>query len=103
MNKLTPLLLLLLIIAGCKKKDDESAVVDYNYYDYARFGKNMITLTLDHPLALFPIINDRGNWGFMDRNGNTVINAGFKSVSRFSHNMASAWVESNYHLKRRSY
>jgi hypothetical protein len=85
-------------LIGCKKKSGNTQDIDYSC-DCSKYGKNIITMIIDHPLSLFPASNDRGNWGYMNSAGNMVINASFKDLNWFSHDLAVAWLESNSELK----
>jgi hypothetical protein len=87
----------LICFCGCKKKSGDEAAVDYSC-DCSKYGKNIITFSIDHPLSLFPANNDRGKWGFINNAGSMVISPTYKGLSLFSHYRAVAWMESNNQL-----
>jgi hypothetical protein len=92
------LLFILICFYSCKKKSDDTPAVDYSC-DCSKYGKNIITFSIDHPLSLYPANNDRGRYGFINSAGSIVINPSFKSLSWFSHDRAIAWMESNGQLR----
>jgi len=97
MNKYIILCLLLLPVISwqCKKKNSEPEIVDYSC-DCGTYGTNSVSRNISHPLGLLPYGNDRWIWGFIDLNGNTVIEPLYKEVKWFSNERALTWVESSY-------
>jgi hypothetical protein len=73
--------LVVIILFGCKKKEDETPDYSCNCQPY---GKNILSLSVSNPSSLYPFKTEDLRWGYLDKNGNTLITPQFAGSYFFS-------------------